>query len=380
VQKIDLDHARRRAKELLKAAKAGDAAALARLPVRHEPIVLADAQLAIARELGFPSWPKLVASHGWVRARYDDVDWSRVRRATIVPFLSFTDDVVIPEDGLPSDELLDGEDAFLDAVLRIPLEQCGFRRQGTHVFALGENGTHVAFWVSGNRYDGDRPHRRDSAWWTGPAENVDDELVQLADAARRSLTHEEDQADARRYLDPSYLNADTPQGGSGFAGTLEEWRDRRQQIVDAIDADGTFFDMGCANGFLMECVVEWCAEKGITVEPYGMDASVALVERARERLPQWADRIWIGDALYADPPRTFDVVHTLLDFVRPVQHRDLIENVLRFVRPGGRLVISQYGLTSARSLVEPLGYTIAGETRASTSRGLGSIWLLRDPE
>ena len=376
---IDIDQARRRAKELLRAAKAGDADALARLPQRHDPVQLADAQLAIARELGYASWPKLVAFAGWVRARYDDVDWSLVRRVTIVPFLSFTDDVVIPEDGLPSDELLDGEDAFLDAVLRIPLEQCGFRRQGTHVFALGENGTHVAMWVAGNRYDGDRPHRRDSVWWTGPATAVDDPLVHLADEARRALTHEEDQADARRYLDPSYLNADTPQGGSGFSGTLEEWRDRRQQIVDAIDADGTFLDVGCANGFLMECVVEWCVEKGITIEPFGFDASPALVQRAQERLPQWADRIWVGDALHAEPRRTFDVVHTLLDFVRPAKHRDLIDNVLRFVRPGGRLVISQYGLTSARQLVEPLGYVIAGETRASRTRGLASIWLLREP-
>lgn len=52
--------------------------------------------------------------------------------------------------------------------------------------------------------------------------------------------------------------------------------------------------------------------------------------------------------------------------------------MLRFVRPGGRLVISQYGITSARELVEPLGYAIAGETRASKTRGLASIWLLRE--
>lgn len=47
-------------------------------------------------------------SIAWRAARYDDVDWPRVRRVTIVPFVSFSDDVVIPEDGLPSDELLDG--------------------------------------------------------------------------------------------------------------------------------------------------------------------------------------------------------------------------------------------------------------------------------
>ena len=48
-------------------------------------------------------------------------------------------DVVLPEDGLPSDELLAGEDAVVDAPLRIALEQAGFRRQGTHVFAVAED-------------------------------------------------------------------------------------------------------------------------------------------------------------------------------------------------------------------------------------------------
>ncbi len=53
---IDLDQARRRAKELLRAARAGEA----QLRDDREPR-LADAQHAVARELGFPSWPALVA-------------------------------------------------------------------------------------------------------------------------------------------------------------------------------------------------------------------------------------------------------------------------------------------------------------------------------
>src|SRR5687768_9955319 len=51
------------AKELLAAARAGDAAALARIRAHRtdaEP-KLADAQLAIAREAGFPSWARFVA-------------------------------------------------------------------------------------------------------------------------------------------------------------------------------------------------------------------------------------------------------------------------------------------------------------------------------
>ena len=52
---IDLDQARRRAKELLRAARAGKA----QLRDDRAPR-LADAQHAVARELGFPSWPALV--------------------------------------------------------------------------------------------------------------------------------------------------------------------------------------------------------------------------------------------------------------------------------------------------------------------------------
>ncbi len=59
---------RKIAKDLLRAAAAGSPEALARLravrtdagePARE--LKLADAQLAVAREAGFPSWPKLVA-------------------------------------------------------------------------------------------------------------------------------------------------------------------------------------------------------------------------------------------------------------------------------------------------------------------------------
>lgn len=57
----DIDQLRRRARELLRAAQAGDESALARLDAVAVPATLSGAQLALARELGFPSWPKLKA-------------------------------------------------------------------------------------------------------------------------------------------------------------------------------------------------------------------------------------------------------------------------------------------------------------------------------
>jgi hypothetical protein len=56
----DLGQAHRQAKELLRAARSGDAHALARLSAVSAPLTLAGAQLATARELGLPSWPALV--------------------------------------------------------------------------------------------------------------------------------------------------------------------------------------------------------------------------------------------------------------------------------------------------------------------------------
>ena len=65
---LNLEQQHKLAKDLLAAARAGDAPALARIQaVRSDaagperPLKLADAQLALAREAGFPSWPKLVA-------------------------------------------------------------------------------------------------------------------------------------------------------------------------------------------------------------------------------------------------------------------------------------------------------------------------------
>ena len=62
-RRIDLDRARRDAKVLLRAAQHGDSEALSRVRSDRAPR-LADAQHAVARELGEPSWPALVRRVG----------------------------------------------------------------------------------------------------------------------------------------------------------------------------------------------------------------------------------------------------------------------------------------------------------------------------
>ncbi len=72
----DLGQARRQAKELLHAAQARDASALARLAAVSAPLTLAGAQLALARGLGQPSWAALVRE---IEARNTSIPESVVR-------------------------------------------------------------------------------------------------------------------------------------------------------------------------------------------------------------------------------------------------------------------------------------------------------------
>jgi uncharacterized protein DUF5990/uncharacterized protein DUF5655 len=67
----DADQLRRQARELHRAAAAGDAGALRRLREVSDRITLSAAQLAIARDYGFPSWPRLKSEVDRRRASAD---------------------------------------------------------------------------------------------------------------------------------------------------------------------------------------------------------------------------------------------------------------------------------------------------------------------
>jgi len=71
-ERPDIDQLRRKARELLRAAVAGEPEALARLRAVSERPTLAAAQLATAREHGFRSWPALRSE---VESRRQPTDW-----------------------------------------------------------------------------------------------------------------------------------------------------------------------------------------------------------------------------------------------------------------------------------------------------------------
>jgi SAM-dependent methyltransferase len=137
----------------------------------------------------------------------------------------------------------------------------------------------------------------------------------------------------------AYLASDDPRAGSGKGGDEATWHWARELILEVFPRNATFLDVGCANGYLMESVHRWGAERGIDVEPYGLDISWRIAAVARHRLPHWADRIFTGNAIDWEPPMRFDVVQAGLDEVPAARQRELLDRLLtRFVKPGGVLV------------------------------------------
>ena len=165
---------------------------------------------------------------------------------------------------------------------------------------------------------------------------------------------------------PAYLAAATPQAQSGFSGDAAAWVHARGIIADAIDRDGTFLDIGCANGLLMETLFAWCGAKGIRIEPYGLDIVPELAALARRRLPQWADRIFVGNALTWSPPMRFNFVRAGLEYVPPRRRRDLVDHLLAdLVVPKGHLILGVYAdadptRPGLEEIVRGWGFTIAG--------------------
>jgi len=157
-------------------------------------------------------------------------------------------------------------------------------------------------------------------------------------------------ADERYFLEElalheaNYLAGTNPRQQSGFGRDERDWERFRRSVVAPIEKDGSFLDIGCANGLLMESVVAWAGEDGHAVEPYGLDISEKLADLARQRLPQWRDRIHVGNALFWEPPAQFDFVRTETVYVPASLRREYIERLLaRFLAPDGRLIVCSYG-------------------------------------
>lgn len=101
--------------------------------------------------------------------------------------------------------------------------------------------------------------------------------------------------------------------GSHFYGAnFAIWQAQRRLIAEALPQPGTLLDIGCANGLLLQCLLEWSPHR---IVPYGIDPDQGRLEQAQTLLPEYASHfapISLGqmDQLLAlGLPHQFDFVY-----------------------------------------------------------------------
>ncbi|MDQ2752155.1 MAG: class I SAM-dependent methyltransferase, partial [Bacteroidota bacterium] len=95
--------------------------------------------------------------------------------------------------------------------------------------------------------------------------------------------------------------------------------------------------------YLLECLLQWVSERGLVIDPYGLDLSEKLITLAKERLPHFAYHLYVGNAWTWIPPQTFDYVRTELVYVPLELHQQFVSNLLeRYLNPYGRLLVAEY--------------------------------------
>lgn len=195
--------------------------------------------------------------------------------------------------------------------------------------------------------------------------------------------------DGIKALEEQYLKSDDPMLQSGFDGGAARWKEERGPIVEAIDRDGTFMDVGCANGYLLESLGAWSTlQNRWHIIPYGVDMNAGLIVEAMSRWRGIADHFWVANAWEFCPPEKFDFVYSLADCVPERFLPSYVARLLdRYVKPGGRLIMGHYGSKAKR--VDPInvgevlsdyGFPVAGTMQGGRMReGNGPVtrfaWL-----
>jgi hypothetical protein len=133
-------------------------------------------------------------------------------------------------------------------------------------------------------------------------------------------------------------------------------------ILEAVYHDGTFIDIGCANGHLIESLDRWMQNTGVQVQFYGLEISEVLLELAHRRLPRFASRLFPGNALYWAPPFAFDYVYTMiLPDIPTGLRKPFLDNLFtNCVKPRGRLILGPGTGRGMDEELERLGYTPSG--------------------
>jgi len=136
--------------------------------------------------------------------------------------------------------------------------------------------------------------------------------------------------------------------------SLRSWVEVRQFMAGIFHRDGTVFDIGCANGFLLACFKHWSK---FTLIPYGIEKD-SSVYKAEILFPDYFSKnhfVQIDIFDYAESPGTecptlpptFDFVYWNVwsngfDLDNEKDFK-FVEFCMKLVNPNGRLILGFYG-------------------------------------
>lgn len=169
------------------------------------------------------------------------------------------------------------------------------------------------------------------------------------------------------YFTNAYLKSDNPCAQSGHGGDETRYRYTQGMILEALYKNGSFIDIGCANGYLIEKLDQWIQNIDIQIEFRGLDISKELLKIAKQRLPQqWKNNLFPGNALYWQPPKRFDYVCVKeLNYVpRDKRQAFFIHLYNDLVSDNGRLILGpiteELNQPGIRYSIEEWGFSPSG--------------------
>lgn len=172
-----------------------------------------------------------------------------------------------------------------------------------------------------------------------------------------------------------YLSETEPMRQSGHGGDATYWRHVRGMILEAIYQGGSFIDIGCANGHLIESLSLWMAGSGVHVDFYGLEISRELYDLAVRRLPEFSHRLFNGNGLSWRPPLLFDYVYTMVlgDLPPGLRHEFLNNLYGQCLRPGGRLILGPWYGHGMEEEITKLGFAPTGYCEKTCPGAQGKI-------
>ena len=110
--------------------------------------------------------------------------------------------------------------------------------------------------------------------------------------------------------------------------------------MEGVHKDGTFLDVGCANGVLLRDLCMWAKEKSINLIPFGFDINRKLIEESRKKIPLHRTNFKVDKEDNYKINKKFTFIRMPLRNGRGRQR--LLKKYLGMLESGGRLVITCY--------------------------------------